>query len=74
MTIKRVDRRMGSRRCTGTDMYPTNALCVWSEGSTGASDSGALNPGGTGLATVGLTSVGSVGWVMTGPGRRSRER
>jgi hypothetical protein len=42
--ISRVDRRIGSSRWTGTDMYPTNLLCFRSaSGSIGEDE--ALGPG-----------------------------
>jgi hypothetical protein len=73
-TISSVDRRMGSRRWTGTDMNPTSALCFGSASSFAApAEPGALNPLGIGLRTVGLTSVSSNGPV-TGPAHRSKGR
>jgi hypothetical protein len=71
---------MGSGRDTGTDMYPTSALCFSSEESEESEEpdagwaGGALNPGGRGMRTVGLTWVSSGSSLMTGPGRRSRAR
>jgi hypothetical protein len=73
-TISSVERRIGSRRCTGTDMKPTRALC-FSSGGSGAGGGGALKPLGMGLGTVGLPAgSSSEGSVMRRPGRRSTGR
>ena len=74
MTINKVDRRIGSSRDTGTDMYPTSALCFSSdEPDAAGSAAGALNPGGRDMRTVGLTWVSSDSSLMSGrdPGSRA---
>jgi hypothetical protein len=48
---------MGSSRDTGTDMYPTRALCFSSGEPEAGWAGGALNPGGRDMRTVGLTWV-----------------
>ena len=69
-TINSVDRRIGRRGLTGTDMNPTRGLCFCSGGSGGALGAGAVNPLGTDLAPADSPSVPCVpsgGPVMTGP-------
>jgi len=66
---------MGSSRDTGTDMYPTSALCFSSEEPDPAGwAGGVVNPGGRDMRTVGLTWVSSGSSLTRGPDRGSRAR